>query len=77
MSGWTNEYVSWSWFFFSLFQLQEGTTKPAIVEKEDDIGTIDSSPREQMNKDNMTFVVGGHKNSRNGKLVNKWKFFFA
>ncbi|XP_077010994.1 ankyrin repeat domain-containing protein 26-like isoform X2 [Tamandua tetradactyla] len=47
---------------------KEETTKPAIVKEEDDIGTIDSSPREQMNKDNVTFVVGGHKNSRNDMM---------
>ncbi|XP_077009222.1 ankyrin repeat domain-containing protein 26 isoform X4 [Tamandua tetradactyla] len=47
---------------------KEETTKPAIVKEEDDIGTVDSSPREQMNKDSVTFVVGGHKNSRNDMM---------
>ncbi|XP_037671089.1 ankyrin repeat domain-containing protein 26-like [Choloepus didactylus] len=47
---------------------KEGTTKPAIIEKEAGIGITESAPREQTNSGNMTSVVGAHKNDRSDMM---------
>ena len=61
-------------FYFVLF-LQEGATKPEIVDKESDTDIIERAPQEQMNYDHLSSVDGTHKNNRSGKLVNVCGFF--
>ena len=62
------------WFYFVLF-LQEGTTKPELVENESDADIIERAPQEQANHDHLTSVDRAHKNNRSGKLVNVCGFF--
>ena len=61
------------WFYFVLF-LQEGTTKPELVENESDADIIERAPQEQANHDHLTSVDRAHKNNRSGKLVNACEF---
>ena len=62
------------WFYFVLF-LQEGATKPEIVDKESDTDIVERAPQEQINHDLLSSVDGTHKNNRSGKLVNVCGFF--
>ena len=62
------------WFYFVLF-LQEGATKPEIVDKESNTDIIERAPQEQINHDHLSFVDGTHKNNRSGKFVNVCGFF--
>ena len=62
------------WFYFVLF-LQEGATKPELVEKESDTDIIERAPQEQANHDHLTSVDRAHKNNKSGKLVNVCALF--
>ena len=53
-------------FYFVLF-LQEGATKPEIVDKESDTDIIERAPQEQINHDRLSSVDGTHRNNRSGK----------
>ena len=61
------------WFYFVLF-LQEGATKPELVEKESDANIIERAPQGQANHDHLTSVDRTRENDRSGKLVNACKF---
>ena len=64
------------WFYFVLF-LQEGATKPELVEKESDANIIERAPQGQANHDHLTSVDRTRENDRSGKLVNICEFFLC
>ncbi|XP_019489629.1 PREDICTED: ankyrin repeat domain-containing protein 26 [Hipposideros armiger] len=47
---------------------QEEATKPAIGKKENGGDIIESTPQEQKNNDNLTYVDGAHQNNRSDKM---------